>query len=84
MTSGLKRKTSLTLDADALDEARDLKVNVSAVADAALRKAVKEARRKQWLEENAEAFKAQSEWHEKNGHPAADILMGPVADSWRD
>ena len=39
MTSALKRKTSVTLDAAALDEARALKVNVSAVADAALQQA---------------------------------------------
>ena len=79
-----KRKTSLSLDANALDEARDLGLNVSALADEALRQAVKKAHHQRWLEENAEAFKAQSEWHEKHGHPAADILVGPVADSWRD
>ena len=84
MTTTLKRKTSLTMDAAALDEAKELGLNVSALADEALKQAVKKARHQQWLEENAEAFKAQSEWHEKHGHPAADILVGPVAASWRD
>ena len=55
MESGIKRKTSLTLDAGALDEAK----------------------RAQWLEKNADAFKAQSDWHAKNGHPLADIKTSP-------
>ncbi|WP_369824870.1 type II toxin-antitoxin system CcdA family antitoxin, partial [Phaeobacter sp. 22II1-1F12B] len=40
MVSQIRRKTSLTLDAEALDCARELGVNVSAVAEAALVKAV--------------------------------------------
>jgi len=82
MATASKRKTSLTLDATALDAARDLGVNVSAVADAALRRAVAEARRRQWLDENAEAFAAQAEWHARNGHPLADILTAPGKDTW--
>ena len=39
-------------------------------------------KQRKWLEENAEAFKTQSEWHEKHGHPLADILVGPCRDSW--
>lgn len=53
MASAGKRKTSVTLGADALDAACELGVNVSAVADAALRRAVTEARRTRWREENA-------------------------------
>ena len=77
-----KRKTSLTLDAAALDAARALDVNVSAVADAALKAAVDEARRRAWLEENREAFAAQSAWHKANGHPLADILIAPGGGTW--
>ena len=77
-----KRKTSVTLDAAALEAARQLGVNVSAVADAALREAVDEARRRRWLEENADAFAAQAEWHARNGHPLADILASPGRTSW--
>ena len=77
-----KRKTSVTLDAAALDAARHLGVNVSAVADAALRQAVDEARRRQWLAENAEAFAAQAEWHARNGHPLADIIASPGRSTW--
>ena len=77
-----RRKTSLTLDADTLDAARDLGVNVSAVADAALRAEVAQARRRRWLADNADAFAAQAEWHERHGHPLADILAGPGGATW--
>ncbi len=73
----------LTLDADVLDGAKELGLNVSAVAEAALGKAVAEARRTQWLEENAQAFAAQAAWHEQHGHPLADILLAPGGGSWR-
>ena len=84
MAAASKRKTSLTLDETALKAARELGVTVSAVADAALRRAVAEARHRQWLEENAEAFAAQAEWHDRNGHPLADILAHPGDASWKD
>lgn len=82
MATTTKRKTSLTLDADALDHAKALGINVSAVAEAALFKAIDEARHKKWLTENADAFAAQADWHERNGHPLADIIAAPGASSW--
>ena len=45
MVSTIKRKTSLTLDAEVLDSAKALDINVSAVAEAALKNAVASARR---------------------------------------
>lgn len=77
-----KRKTSLSLDGGALDAARALGINVSAVAEAALRRAVEEARRQHWRAENAEAFAAQAAWHAEHGHPLAGILAGPRDDAW--
>jgi antitoxin CcdA len=82
MAGAAKRKTSVTIDAAALDAARDLGLNVSAVAETALQAAVAEARRCKWLEENAAAFARQAEWHERNGHPLADILVSPGKASW--
>tara|TARA_R110002020_G_scaffold475754_1_gene712047 strand:- start:1620 stop:1895 length:276 start_codon:yes stop_codon:yes gene_type:complete len=84
MTGTLKRKTSVTLDADALDSAKDLQINVSAVAEAALLKAISEARTRKWQAENADAFAAQAEWHERNGHPLADIIAAPGGSSWNN
>lgn len=77
MTVAAKRKTSLSLDAAALESARELNINVSAVADAALAKAIADARREQWLSENADAFAAQAEWHSRHGHPLADLMVAP-------
>lgn len=82
MAKATKRKTSLTLDAHALDSARELGINVSAVAEAALLKAIAEARHKRWRAENAEAFAAQADWHERNAHPLADIIAGPGGSTW--
>ena len=76
MVAATKRKTSLTLDG-----ARALEINVSAVAKAALMKAVTEARRKTWLAENADAFETRSDWHERHGHPLADIITAPGGSS---
>jgi antitoxin CcdA len=45
MVLAAKRKTSLTLDAEVLDDAKALNINVSAVAEAALKSAVAEARK---------------------------------------
>lgn len=77
-TAPRRTKTSVTLDAAALEAARALGVDVSAVADIALREAVAAARRQSWLAENAAAFAAQAEWHDRNGHPLADILATGV------
>jgi len=83
MVSTVRRKTSLTLDADMLDSAKALEINVSAVAEAALKSAVTQARQAQWLEQNAVAFAAQAAWHERNGHPLADIMSSPGGQSWK-
>lgn len=82
MVIATKRKTSLTLDAEALESAKDLGINVSAVAETALIEAVSRAQRKKWLADNADAFAAQSDWHECHGHPLADIIMAPGGSSW--
>ena len=82
MATAIKRKTSLTLDAELLDSAKVLQINVSAVAEAALKQAVASARHTHWLEQNADAFAAQAAWHERNGHPLADIMSSPVGASW--
>ena len=84
MPTATRRKTSLTLDGGALDQAKEFGVNVSAVAEAALIKAVAEARREKWRNENAEAFAAQAEWHAENGHPLAEIIAAPAGAAWKD
>ena len=82
MATATKRKTSLTLDIEALEAAKKFKINVSAVAEAALINAIDEARRMKWLAENADTFAAQSDWHERHGHPLTDIIASPGGASW--
>jgi antitoxin CcdA len=77
-----KRKTTVMLHAYALDCAKDLQIDVSALAEAALLKAIAEARDKKWVEENTDAFAAQADWHERNGHPLAEIIAAPGGDAW--
>lgn len=84
MLAGIKRKTSLTLDALALDQAKELRINVSAVAETALLSAIASARSRQWLADNADAFAAQADWHARHGHPLADIIASPGAPTWRN
>lgn len=59
MTELPRRQTSLTLDAQALDQAR----------------------RQQWLTDNAEVFAAQADWHERHSHPLAAIMAGQGAET---
>jgi antitoxin CcdA len=82
MVSTTKRKTFLKLNAEVLDCAKALKINVSAVTEAALKTAVASARHTNWLKQNAESFAAQADWHERNGHPLADIMSAPGGSSW--
>ncbi len=74
MALATQRKISVTLDAELLDGAQALNINVSAVAEAALKSAVAQARQQHWLKENAGAFAAQAAWHERHGHPLAEII----------
>jgi antitoxin CcdA len=53
------------------------------VAEAALVRAVTDARRARWLARNAGAFAAQADWHARNGHPLAEIIAAPAGGSWR-
>lgn len=62
-----RKRTDVSLDARLLDEARRLELNVSAVTEAALEKAVREAQARDWAEENARALAERADWIERNG-----------------
>jgi antitoxin CcdA len=66
-----RKRTNVSLDARLLEEARRLELNVSAVTEAALEKAVREARARGWVEENARALAERAEWIDRNGLPLA-------------
>lgn len=64
-------KVNLTLDADVAQTARDLGLNMSRLAEAAIADAAKAERNRLWREENAEAINSYSAEVEANGLPLA-------------
>lgn len=69
-----KTPTNLSLRADLVRRARELKINLSAVLEAALEQAVRAAEREAWLAENAEAI---------DDYNARVAKLGVFSDDWR-
>lgn len=69
-----KTPTNLSLRADLVRRARELKINLSAVLEAALEQAVRAAEREAWLAENAEAI---------DDYNARVAKHGVFSDDWR-
>lgn len=62
-----KQRTNITIDADLLADVREMGLNVSAIAEEALRV----ARREAWIKENAAAIESLNAWVAENGLPLA-------------
>ncbi len=62
-----KKATNLSINKELLVQARDLKINLSATLEEALRGKVREKKCKLWLDENREAIQACNELAEENG-----------------
>ena len=75
MNTALRKSTNLSLDADLLEEAKALKVNLSRSAEEGLRQAVTKAKAAAWLAENAGAIESYNRWIEENGLPLAEYRM---------
>lgn len=56
-------------------EARALGLDPDAIAQKAIRDAIKAEKERRWLEENREAIEAQNAWVEKHGVPLAKYRM---------
>jgi antitoxin CcdA len=72
MNSPLKRarkSTNLSLAAELVEEAKELQINVSRACEAGLETALKEERKRRWVEENRPAMEAWGAWHEEHGLP---------------
>ncbi|MEM8823076.1 MAG: type II toxin-antitoxin system CcdA family antitoxin [Pseudomonadota bacterium] len=65
------RKTSLTMDADLLDEAKEYGINISAAASSGLEKVVKAERQRRWQTENQAWVDEYNALVEKHGLPLA-------------
>ena len=68
-STAAKKPVNLSVNSDLLRQAKELKVNVSQVLEAALASQVKRLREAQWLEDNKEAIDAYNRHVEENGLP---------------
>ena len=64
-----RAKVNLTLDTSVTEEARELGLNMSRLAETAIASAAKIERNRIWRDENREALEAYAEEVEKNGLP---------------
>ena len=67
-----RAKVNLTLDRDVVDEARELGLNMSRLAESAIKQAARTERNRRWREENRDALKAYEQEIEENGLPLAE------------
>jgi antitoxin CcdA len=68
---GPKKATNVSLNAELVDEARRLEINVSEACQSGLAAEVKKAREAAWKEENRAAIESWNEYIRKNGLPLA-------------
>jgi antitoxin CcdA len=66
-----RRATNISLDAELIETAKSLGINISRTCERALKGEVAEATRAQWLEENREAIEASNAWVREHGLPLA-------------
>lgn len=70
-----RRATNVTLPEDVAAEARALNVNISKVAESALRVPLRQERTRRWQEDHQERVDAFTVWFEENGLPFQDIRV---------
>jgi len=59
--SAPKKPTNLTVNSDLLNQAKDLKMNISSVLESALIESIKKAKKEVWINENKTAMKDYNE-----------------------
>lgn len=74
MPGARKVPTNVSIDAALVKRAKQLGINLSAVAESALERAIAEAEREAWLAENADAIEEYNALVEKRG---------VFSDDWR-
>jgi antitoxin CcdA len=72
-----KRAVNLFVDADLLDEARRLRINISDTLERRLRTIVKAEQEKQWLAENRDAIDSINSFIEHHGLLASRLRYRP-------
>ena len=73
-----KKATNVTINADLLQQAKALKLNLSALSERAIEEAVRAEKKRQWQEDNAEAIAAYEERIETYG------TLSEQLRAWRD
>jgi antitoxin CcdA len=68
---GAKRPTNLSLNAELVNEAKQLGINLSSACEMGLNAEVSRAKREKWLEENIDALEWSNEYVRKHGVPLA-------------
>jgi antitoxin CcdA len=74
-----RKRTTLTLSCGSVEAAQAMGLNMSAIADDAIARAV--ARAEAWAAEHAPALRGQDEWLAREAHPFAHAIVGPFAQS---
>ena len=67
----LRKSTNVSLPTDLVAEAKTLDINLSRACEAGLEAALREERKRRWIEENRAAAEAWNAWTEENGLPLA-------------
>lgn len=70
-TSSPRKAANVSLDAQAIADAKELGINISKACEQGLVAEISKARAARWRRENAEAIASSNEWVEKNGLPLA-------------
>jgi antitoxin CcdA len=72
-----KRAVNLFVDADLLDEARRLRINLSGILESRLRTIVRAEHERRWLEDNREAIASINSFIEQHGLLASKLRYRP-------
>jgi len=70
-----KQPTNVTVRADLVRRAKQLGLNLSSLLEEAIERAIREAERRKWLEDNQDAIRAANEHFAKHGL---------FSDDWRE
>lgn len=63
----LKKPTNVTIRADLLEQAREMKINLSQEFESHLAEVIRKRRAEQWLRDNREAIEAYNRFVAENG-----------------
>jgi len=70
-----KRAVNLFVDADLLDEAKGMRINLSELLELRLRAIVRAEQEKRWIEENREAIRSINQFIDQHGLLASRLRM---------